>query len=218
MNQQCRSMRWARTLFSLGSSAAWSESPLSAVKIAELGWFVQHGLWAVSAGRSGCSLHAHFLMYTSQRLGSNDHSIKFATSAPLRLSFFLSFFLFSFSFFFFFFLHSIFTFIDLCRLLLLFHRFYMSYLYSIPRTSMYMWHERNKVMFSSVQYQARLAISLYLSSCGEILCMTLWTRHLCIWAKLYDFCANYFFDLRQLLIWQLHHTGTGNKQVATKSG
>ena len=84
--------------FSLGSSAAWSESPLSAIKIAELNWSVQHGLGAVCAGRSGCSLHAHLLMYASQRPGSNDRTIKFATSAPLRLSFFLSFLL-SFSFF-----------------------------------------------------------------------------------------------------------------------
>ena len=130
-------MRSTRTLFSLGSSVAWSESPLSAIKIAELNSSVQPGLGAVCAGRSERSLHAHVLKYASQRPCSNDRTIKFATSAPFRLSFSLSFLLSFFCLFFSFFLHSIVSYIDLCRLLSLFHRYYMSYLYSIPRTSMY---------------------------------------------------------------------------------
>ena len=113
---------------------------------------VQPGLETVSADRSGCSLHAHLLMYACQRPGSNVCTIKLKRSLRLFFS------LFSFSLFlsfFFFFLHSLITLIDLCRLLSLFHRYYMSYLYSIPRTSMYMWHERNKV-YVHVHVQTRM--------------------------------------------------------------
>ena len=129
-----------RTLFgaisedSVQSGLKWGLVSVSSGrdKDSRISWCVQPGLGTIGVGmravlRVRCM---HISWYTSHRAWAR--MIVLLIMSPLLLSVFLSF-------------HSIVLFIDLCRLLSLFHCYYMSCMYSIPRTSVYMWHERNKV-------------------------------------------------------------------------